>query len=199
MTDLFSARCNKFIFLLLLLFFSCRKSNGERGDLIVPPMEYQEGISQVITPGNGFKFDADLDGKPDLLFSTRLVGDPIRSVDKMQFFVLSYPTASLSVDSLENVPKLHAGDSIPFLNFRGYTWYPASSVLLVEKIVGNEPEHWEGGWRDAWHAFLPFQCKRANLEYTGWVELTVDTISAQLIVHRAALCGQPERTSYCGK
>ncbi|HJW15630.1 MAG TPA: hypothetical protein VJ499_00840 [Flavisolibacter sp.] len=204
MNNQFNVQIHRQIFLLLLLVCSCRKvndnDNRQKNDVIIPPMEYYNDINQVIMQGGiGFRFDADLDQKPDLLFNTRLVGDPIQGVDKIQFFVLNYPGSSLPVDAAESVPKLAAGDSIPVANFRGYTWYRGSSVVLTEKIIGNGTSHWEGNWKDATHAFLPFMCHRANANYTGWVELSIDSATARLIVLRAAVCRQPEKTSYSGK
>lgn len=204
MINRFNPQIHRLISLLLLFACSCRKANDNdnrlQNDLIIPPMEYYNNINQVIMGGGiGFRFDADLDQKPDLLFNTRLVGDPIQGVDKVQFFVLSYPGSSLPVDASESVPMLAAGDSIPVANFRGCTWYRASSVVLMEKINGDSTSHWSGNWKDVTHAFLPFQCHRANANYTGWVELSVDSASARLIVLRAAVCRQPERTSYSGK
>lgn len=200
----FNSQTYRSITLAFLFACSCRKANDNdnrlQNGLIVPPMEYYNEMNQVIIQGGiGTRFDADHDQKPDLLFNTRLVGDPIRSVDKVQFFVSSYPSSSLPVNTAEDVPRLETGDSIPVTNFQGYTWYRASSVVLAEKIIGNGTSHWEGTWKNATLAFLPFQCNRVDANYTGWVGLSVDSANDRLIILRAALCRQPGRTSYSGK
>lgn len=189
---------------LLFLLSSCKKDNGSDNkvpsEIVIPPMEYYRNINQIVTPGSfGFRFDVDHDEKPDLLFNTRLVGDPIQGVDKVQFFVLSYPTTSLPVNSSERVPKLTNGDSIPPSNFGGYTWYRASSIVLAEKIIGTNSFWWEGDWINTSHMILPFQTTRSGGNYNGWLELSFDSSNAQLIIHQAAICMQPSRTCYAGK
>jgi hypothetical protein len=184
-------------FLLLLLaatsLFSCKKE--KLTELPVPGnMSYIDLQNKEILFGKGsVSLDLNNDGRKDLVFGTRLVGDPIDMTDKWQWLVFSDIFTNLPVNAQEEIPILHKSDSIPVNDFNGYTWYQLSSILLAQKVISmSGPDRWEGAWKNVIKKHLPLQVVKNEKRYNGWLELSFDTIGEKVILHRAAICNAAE-------
>ncbi len=165
-----------------------------------PEMEYFDLAGREIKPNAaGYAIDLNHDGRMDLHFSTRLVGDPVEQVDKRQFLVTSNIACNLPVNSAEEIPVMNSGDSIVTGNFNGFQWFELSAIVLVQKVIsGTSPDRWEGHWKNAVHKYLPCQVAVNDQRYNGWVELTVDTARERIILHRAALSKEANKTVRAG-
>jgi hypothetical protein len=188
------------ILFVFSLVTSCRKS-GE--DINFPDSSqayYMDLQGQEIKMNMHTALDLNRDGEKDISFGTILVGDPVFGVDKRQYVVSTGINSFLSVDQDEKIPVLQAGDSIPVENFRGYNWYNATYIVLARKITGvDKPSYWEGSWKDARHNYIALQLKNRNLRYNGWVEISFDMAAEKIILHRACLSKQPEKSLICDK
>ncbi|MEI9910200.1 MAG: hypothetical protein WDO71_11255 [Bacteroidota bacterium] len=165
-----------------------------------PQMKYTDMNNLSIQFGQHKTLNMDGDHTDDLLFSTMLVGDPIFRVDKRKYFVSAAFDVFLLINGGEETPALNAGDAITIQNHPGYNWFNANSPVLAEKIIEeNGPDHWEGNWKNADHKYLPVQVRKNNLRYNGWVELSFNTGSGELILHRAAISLEAGKTVKAGQ
>jgi len=123
-----------------------------------------------------------------MAFYTLLVGDPIFQVDKLQFLVETNIGTNLPVNNREEIPVLQYGTPISLSDFDDYHWFELSSVMLVQKITSfTQPPLWEGHWKNAVHQYIPYQIVVASKIYSGWFEISVDTLHEKLVLHKAAL------------
>ncbi|MBI5372948.1 MAG: hypothetical protein HZA79_13080 [Sphingobacteriales bacterium] len=182
---------------------SCKK---EKLPVVPPPephpeMEYFDLANREIKPNAaGFAIDLNHDGRKDLNFYIQLVGDPAAQVDKRQYIVNSNIAANLPVNSAEEIPVMNSGDSIVTGNFQGYQWFEISAIVLVQKVISaTAPDRWEGHWKNAVHKYLPCQVMVNDQRFNGWVELTVDTAGERIILHRAALSKEADKTVKAGR
>jgi hypothetical protein len=185
-----------------LTFISCKKEDTQQ----LPPeekleMEYFDLSNKEIKAfAPGFSIDVNHDGRNDLKFGTLLVGDPIEQVDKIQFFISTNIGICLPVNNNENIPVLSTGDSIVLDDFNGYQWFELSTIVLVQKVISdNNPDSWDGAWKDVSHKFIPFQVKNSDKRYNGWIEISVDISNEKLILHKAAIGKTADKIIYAGK
>jgi hypothetical protein len=189
--------------IIVLMSVSCKK---DKHPVSLPPpappkMEYFN-LNDTTVKANqpGFSIDVNHDGRKDLAFKTLLVGDPVYQVDKLQFVVGSNIKINLPVNANEQVPVLNDGDLIQSENFNGYQWFELSSIVLVQKIISvAAPVRWEGLWKDAVHKFLPYQAVMDNKRYNGWVELSVDITGERVVLHKASISEEAERSVIAGR
>ncbi|MES2849612.1 MAG: hypothetical protein V4685_11190 [Bacteroidota bacterium] len=182
----------------VLLLISCKKD-----DVIIvpqPAMDYTDLHDSIVRYSQPpLLFDFDGDGFSDLKFGVVLVGDGSAGHDKRQFRVSSGIHSKLAVNSSEQVPIMNRGDLIPLANFSGYEWWLVSSVLMVERVENTGGQiWWQGHWQGAIKKYLPFQMIRNNQRFNGWVELTVDVPGEKIVLHRLAMCKEPEKEIKAG-
>lgn len=188
---------NKMYTLLVvaITFCSCEK-NITQPDVIPAPtveLDYTNLSDKMVKMYQpAISIDLNKDGIKDIAFGVRLVGDPLLQQDKDQFMVTSGIETNLFANDSEETPVLAKNSLIPIGNTNGYYWYNASSIMLVQKITGYTNSYWDGNWKGAVKQYLPVQVIKNNLKYNGWVELTVDTSNAAIILHRAAISKQAE-------
>jgi hypothetical protein len=154
---------------------------------------------EVLFARNATVLDVNQDGQYDLIFGTQLVGDPIYQVDKRQFLASAHIDTYIPVNFAEQFPALSFGQQIPLLDFNGYTWYNASSSILMERwedVRGNIT--WRGNWLAATSKYLPIQIHKNSRRYNGWVELTVDHTAQKIVLHRMAVHTIPETAIRAG-
>ena len=187
-------------FALMGSLLACKKNLVEQTPVAHPKMAYSNLSDSAVVFGRSASFDLDGNGEKDIYFGTLLVGDPVSQQDKKQWLVTSSFNANLPVNTSENIPMLNLNDSIPLSDFPGYGWYNASSIVLSQKIIGvTGAPYWEGRWKDASHRFIPVQLRKNNDLYNGWVEISFDTLNAKLILHKAAVSFEPNKSILAGK
>lgn len=143
--------------------------------------------------------DLNKDGVIDIHFHTLLVGDPIAQQDKRKYLATSLINCRLPVNINENAPVLLKGEAVPLENFAGYKWYEITQIELAQKITGMTGEpFWEGLWKSSNHQYLPVQVVVNKQRFNGWVELSFDTNSEKIILHKAALSKTPEKYVIAG-
>jgi len=191
-----------FAIVISLIVVSCKKEKQPHGIPNLPEttMEYFNFNNREIKAGlSGFSVDLNHDGRKDIGFSTLLVGDPINQVDKLQFLVETNIKANLPVNADEEIPVMKVGDIVPLNDFDSYHWFELSSIMLVQKIISfTQPPIWEGHWKNAIHKYLPYQIVVADKIYCGWVELSVDIENEKVILYKAAISKQPNKTIKAG-
>lgn len=165
-----------------------------------PQMSYIDLHDTAIVFGKGASFDLDLNGQKDIAFFTQLVGDPIYQQDKRQWLATGSIYTYFPVNTAESIPVMQLMDSIPIKPFSGYNWYNASEIVLTQQIISmNIPPYWTGDWKDVTRRFMPVQIERNNALYNGWVELSFNTSSEKLTLHKAAICMEANKTIKAGK
>lgn len=194
---------NKLLTLALGLFLlsSCEKSPvGEEPPVDNHPrMRYTDLQNFEVNPGTFKRVDLDGNGTNDLLFKTLLVGDALGQRDRLQFYAHTGIGIYQPVNELEEVPQLSTGEAVKG-QFPGYTWYEITAIVLAEKITpvsGNY--YWVGAWKTASHKFLPVMVERGGQAYYGWVELSFDTATEKMILHRAAISTEAGREVIAGR
>jgi hypothetical protein len=191
-----------FILSIIVCLISCKKesSKPDTPNSPTPKMEYFDFLNKEIKAGlPGLSIDFNRDGQKDIIFSTRLVGDALNQVDKLQFLVQSNIKVNLAVKSSEEMPILKMGDSIFLSNFQDYFWYELSSIVLVQKIISStQPPVWEGPWKNASHSYIAFQIVDVDKIYAGWIDISVDIENEKLIIHKAAISKEANKIVKAG-
>lgn len=179
---------------------SCTKKHIAPTQPAEPAMLYFNLNNKVLKPHqNSVNVDVNADGRKDLFFSVWLIGDPIAQQDKWAYVVSSDLYTLLPINEQEEVPVMNSYTLIPKNSFSGYDWWGASAVMLVQKVISiDSPDYWEGHWLQATKKYLPFQVVVNTKPYAGWIELSVDTANEQIILHRGAVCAQPNITIKAG-
>jgi hypothetical protein len=188
--------------MIALVFISCRKERPckpapEPG----PAMKYMNLNNREIKANTAaFNIDVNQDGRPDLVFTTLLVGDNLNQIDKLQFLVGSNIDVNLPVNINEDIPVMKKGDAILPTNFNGYEWFELSSIVLIQKIISlTQPPFWRGRWLEAVHNYVPFQMKENDKRYNGWVDISVDIPGEKIIVHKLAISTEANRVVKAGE
>lgn len=190
-----------FLYTLLILTFSaCKKTNEvhlpepEPG----PAMQYSNLQDAEIKFGQLKTIDIDNDGTADFFFSTLLVGDPILERDRRQYYAHSKVECYLLNNDDDQSPVMNKGDKIA-KEIPGYNWYEVSAIVIAEKIIPvYGPPFWNGLWTQAGHKYLPVNIKKNGVFYFGWIEISFDTITEKIILHKAAICKEPGKEIYAG-
>jgi hypothetical protein len=193
---------NIFLVISLMALAACEKPETPTPSP-EPPSElrYVDLGDYAVQFGGAPRFvDLDQDGEDDMLFGYRLVGDALYRVDKKQWLAVTDISTRLAVNGVEQSPRLRRQDLLPVEPFGGYTWYAASSIILVERVEDLASRiQWNGSFRDANRHYLPVQKVRNGLRYNGWVEISADTSGQRLILHRAAFARTGERPVVAGQ
>ncbi|HYO23056.1 MAG TPA: hypothetical protein VER36_11675, partial [Flavisolibacter sp.] len=67
-------------------------------------------------------------------------------------------------------------------------WYEVSSIVLAEKVIPLHGEvSWRGLWKEATHHYLPLQVEKNGQIFLGWAEISFNTDTQKLILHKAAI------------
>lgn len=162
-----------------------------------PEMLYKDLQNAEVSYQRSRTIDIDGDGSIDFYFGVQLVGDPILQRDRMQFLANSVVKRNLLNDANDQSPVLNKMDTISKVH-QGYTWWEISAIVLTEKITTNTNVYWDGLWKAANHNYLPIQVEKAGKLYHGWIELSVDTAAEKLILHRAALSKEEDKSVKAG-
>ncbi|RYG27288.1 MAG: hypothetical protein EOO01_41600 [Chitinophagaceae bacterium] len=173
------------LWLITLAAVACMKKGVE--DIPHPPMQYMYLQNLEIGANEYYHLDVDANGTPDFTFHTLLVGDPVLKQDRRQFLVGSKVETNLLNNPSDESPKLNKGDRIR-LRESGYEWYEVSSIVLVEKVTSLHGKiSWRGLWKEAAHHYLPLQVEKNGQVFLGWVEVSFNTATQKLILHKAAI------------
>jgi hypothetical protein len=181
------------------IFIACKKEKVPIPPPISqhPVMTYKDLQNKEAKYGQYQYVDVDSDGLSDILFNVILVGDPILQRDRVQFYANSGIKRNLLNNQVDESPMLNKGDSISKV-YKGYTWWEVSAIVLAEKIVENNGSHWEGLWKNADHKYLPIQIEKNKKIYHGWIELSFNTVEEKMILHKAAMSSEEEKTVQAG-
>jgi hypothetical protein len=179
-----------------LLIVSCKK-----GNTTLTPQEPAPTVRYIELHNAEVKYqyppvtiDLDGDGKSDLRFGVRLVGDALNQIDKLQFVTSSGINTALAVDSNNESPALAWGDTIPTGNIANCEWYVVSQIVLIQKhthVSGSIA--WFGNWLGTAKKYLAFQQQQNGGVLTGWVELTADKEGQRLVLQRAGISKEVNR------
>lgn len=143
--------------------------------------------------------DVDKDGTPDLRVGVTLVGDAVRKEDRREFRLTSGIYSRLAVNQQEAVPCMSYGNVIPIHDFNGYYWWLVSSCVLMQRVENAAGViRWEGNWAGAVRQFVPFQLYKNGRIYTGWLEMSADTVGEAVTLHRLAVCRESNRAITAG-
>jgi hypothetical protein len=183
-----------------LLFIACKKENTAITPAPLPAhpqMVYTDLQHAAVKFLQSKRVDVDGDGSTDFSFGVLLVGDPILQRDKLQFYVNSGVKRNLLNDDQDQSPVLNKFDSIG-KNHPGFTWWEISAIVLAEKVIDNSGTSWQGLWKNADHKYLPIQVDKNGKLFHGWIELSFSTSEENLILHKAALSTEQERSVQAG-
>lgn len=186
----------------VILFTACRKNDhyAYPTNPSVVEMEYVNLLDKKIKRNEpAAVLDLNKDGQYDLIFGVQLVGDALNQADKTQFNVSSSFYTNLPININEHIMPMERLQNIPLDNFNAHQWYNVGHSTLVEKnefVSGTII--WRGVWQEAIKKYLPFQVTKNGLRYNGWVEISVDTINQELVLHRAAISKQAEQEVQAG-
>ena len=192
---------NKYLFsaLLLIIIAGCKKDPADHPTPgpVHPEMLYKDLGNFEVSKGHSQILDIDNDGITDCSFSVQLVGDPIMKVDKLQYYVFSRIKRNLLNDQNDESPILNKYDLIKN-EHPGYTWYELSSIVLAQKIISDGGNSWIGLWKNADHKYLPFQIVKDGNLYHGWIELSMNTVTEKLVLHRSGISTEANKEVKAG-
>lgn len=181
---------NKFYVFILVatLAAGCSKEPQIVPPVSLPLMNYVDLNDRQIKFNETFICDVNGDGSKDVSFNTLLVGDPILKRDYKQYRVASSFFTALPVNDQEQIPVLSKDSVISATAHAGYEWSNASSIVLAQKIISETgPGWWDGEWKAAAHKFIPIRVAEDSLLYYGWVEISFDSQTENIILHKAAI------------
>jgi len=162
-----------------------------------PVMSYKDLQNKEVKYGKVQYVDIDNDGANDFRFDVLLLGDPLLQRDRLQFYANSGIKRNLLNNNLDESPVLNKGDSISKTHI-GYNWWEISAIVLAEKIINDNGFFWQGLWKNADHKYLPIQIEKNNKLYHGWIELSFNTAEEKLILHKAAISTEEEKSILAG-
>lgn len=178
-------------------FISCSKDETSAPAAEMTYINLQDKAVKHFEPAT--LIDLNQDGNTDIIFGTMAVGDPVNQLDKWQYRIGSGIDTRLAVNTQEQVPMMNKGQRIPVQGIDGYTWYEASSIVLMQKNISDKlPVFWSGIWVNANRRFIPVQVKKAGKKYNGWIELSTDITQEKIILHKAAITKEPEKDALAG-
>jgi hypothetical protein len=181
----------------VLVFISCSKDDSPVPATEMVYTNLQDKAVKHNEPAT--LIDLNQDGTNDIIFGTIAVGDPVNQLDKWQYRIGSDIETRLAVNAEEQVPMMNKDQRIPVQGFNGFTWYEASSIVLMQKNISNKlPVFWSGIWVNANRRYLPVQVKKAGKKYNGWIELSTDINQEKIILHKAAITKEPEKDALAG-
>ena len=170
----------------LMILSGCKKECEENPVEDHPKMSYTS-VNLELKSWSSKGIDIDGDNKKDFAFEVFPVGDPVQQRDKIKFYAYSTIHTSLLSDDLDLPPMLEKGETVKPLH-PGYAWWPITASELAQKVTPvNGPVSWEGVFKNALNKYLPMKMTKNNLDYFGWIELSIDQQESKLIVHRIAL------------
>lgn len=180
-----------------LTFISCSKDETPAPVAEMVYINLQDKAVKHNEPATSI--DLNQDGTKDIIFGTIAVGDPVNQLDKWQYRIGSDIETRLAVNDQEQVPMLSKDQRIPVQGFNGFTWFEASSIVLMQKNISDKlPVFWSGIWVNANRRYIPVQVKKAGKKYNGWIELSTDITQEKIILHKAAITKEPEKDALAG-
>jgi hypothetical protein len=193
-----------FVMLSFIAFTSCKKDQIVHAPVPNPEpvveMLYTDlNSAEVKYSPSGIWVDLDNDNRPEVLFEVMLVGDFVNKKDMYKFNIVTSIRASVPVSSSEQIPVFQKGAIIRIEGFDGTNWYVGSEITLMEKVIfENRAVVWRGNWLTVQKSYLPVQLNKNGRWHNGWIELTADHQKEKLILHRAAISKEPEKTIKAG-
>jgi hypothetical protein len=171
---------------VLMIMSACKKETVENPVNDHPKMNYTV-LNLELKSWSSKGVDIDGDNKKDFAFEVFPVGDAVQQRDKYKFYAYSTIHTSLLSNDLDFPPMLETGEMVKPLH-PGYSWWPITASELAQKVVPvNGPIYWEGVFKNASKKYLPIKMTKNDLDYFGWIELSIDQAESKLIVHRIAL------------
>lgn len=165
----------------------------------LPAMDYFDLQDQELSFGTARTVDFENDNNWDILFSSIAIGDPVLRRDRHQFFIGTDIHVSLQVSN-EETPALSEGDVIGAVPLPEHHWYNGNGIGLAQRITPESgPQYWEGNWKDVSHKFIALQLIRGGKPYFGWAEISINSETGKMILHRAAMSRVPSTTVKAGK
>jgi len=162
-------------------------------------MVYTNLSGQSIAFGQSISIDLDKNGRTDIWFMTEQVAYDFNTKVKNSYLVVSGTQCNLAADTItETTPHLERGANITQHNLPGHSWYNVLSFTLMQKVTAANGTYWEGNWLNVNHKYLPIQVTSGAQLYTGWIEISTDTMSERVILHRAALCRVAQKSIQAG-
>jgi hypothetical protein len=185
------------MFTIAIFVFACNKEKPEPLPAPHPVMHYKDLQNSEVFYSKPKAVDMDDDGNNDFQFGVLLVGDPILQRDRLQYLAYSKVGTNLLNNEKDQSPVLKKADFISTAH-QGYQWFEISAIVLAEKITTMTDSFWEGLWRNALHKYLPVQIKKNEKLYNGWIEVSFDTVTEKLILHKAAISTEANKTVRAG-
>lgn len=179
---------------VVTLFAGCQKERDKNpGDPEThPPMTYTDLNDAQLQFGGSKSLDIDANGSVDFHFHTLYVGDALLRRDRKQYYITSGIGVNLLNDANDQSPVLQKGDGVKRIH-PGYDWWQISSIVLAEKIIPEgAAEFWQGNWKNVSHKYIPVQLMKDEKPYHGWIEVSFDTFTEKLLLHRAGICALPD-------
>jgi hypothetical protein len=187
--------------ILVCIMASCTKNPTQP---VAPPppadISYHQLKDTILKWGaDPIVYDFDNNQRFDLIFYTELVGDFINKIDKRKYYVFSSITTRLAVSPEERVPVLSKNTAIAPV-MAGHEWYEFSEVPLMERHEHvSGATQWFGNWQNQDRKYLPFQLVKAQQVHYGWVEISTNTATGTITLHRAAWCTTPNKQIPAGQ
>ena len=189
-----------FAYLLLSVILLPACSDKEENIVVpAPTMDYFDLNDQELSFGTPRPVDFENDNNWDILFSSIAIGDPVLRRDRHQFFIGTDIHVSLQVSN-EETPVLAEGAVIGAVPLPEHHWYNGNGIGLAQRITPETGSpYWEGNWKDVSHKFIALQLLRGGKPHFGWAEISIDSETEKMILHRAAISREPSRAVKAGK
>jgi hypothetical protein len=186
----------------VLFLTGCRKEKTVVPPVVrpTPAMQYFDLTGRETTYNSSQHIDLDQDGTRDFSFVTYHLGDPVLNQDVILFCATSPANRLLLVNEQDESPVFNKASEITVTGKPGYTWYEVSVATLSKKIIqSDKAPYWIGTWSNVTKKYLGIRVLKNGLFYNGWFELSMDTVNEKIILYRAGLCKEADKTILAGE
>jgi hypothetical protein len=175
--------------ILFVAFIACLASCKKDTEIKTPtiPMMYKDLSSRVVNITTPAGIDINGDGPSDVWFEIFHTGDDIQEKDEHLFRVTQGEESKLLVNEQEESPIISKGDVIKINGNAGYEWEANANIELAKRTLYRNAAAptWEGVWKNAQRKYLAVQVNKNGSLFNGWIELSFDTATEKVILHRS--------------
>jgi hypothetical protein len=172
---------------LIICLASCKKDT----DNLTPTVQmiYKDLSSRVVNITTPAGIDIDGDGPSDIWFEIWHTDDDILKKDEHEFMIKPGEGGKLLVNEQETSPILAKGNVIKVNRNAGYEWEANATIELATRTLYRNAASptWEGVWKNVQRKYLAVQVNKNGSVYNGWIELSFDTVTESVKLHRSGV------------
>ncbi|MDB4927345.1 hypothetical protein [Mucilaginibacter sp.] len=181
------------IIVIVFTIAACKKKNNPANEVTPvkePVMIYTDLSGKILKdPNTAYHIDINKDGIADVHMQAFALG----AIDRyeLQFKAVTSPGTYLSVDNNEQTAPFLLKDKITTADMTLHQWLEVAAIVLMNNVTPAGAPYWAGNWQNLSHVYLPIMQIKNGTYYAGWIELSTNTKTGTVELHRAAISTEP--------